>query len=80
MGDSGASGGALPAACTVTFARKKPAHVLLPGRELCGEVVVADIGISSDVIDSLRVEAWENDPALWRAQLPRMKSSANKYT
>src|SRR5262249_8236335 len=29
---------------TVTFFRKKPAHVLMPGRELCGEVVVGDIG------------------------------------
>jgi ADP-dependent NAD(P)H-hydrate dehydratase / NAD(P)H-hydrate epimerase len=80
MGDSGASGGAVPATCTVTFARKKPGHVLLPGRDLCGDVVLADIGIPSAVIDSLHIDSWENDPGLWNAQLPRMKSSANKYT
>ena len=80
MGDSGVNGGAVPATCTVTFARKKPGHVLLPGRDLCGEVVVADICIPTAVIDSLQIDAWENDPALWRAQLPRMNSSANKYT
>jgi NAD(P)H-hydrate epimerase len=80
MGDSGESVGAAPAACTVTFARKKPGHVLLPGRELCGEVVVADIGIASAAIDSLIIDTWENDPCLWRAELPRAKSTGNKYT
>src|SRR5258708_14803141 len=80
MGDTGESGGAAPATCTVTFVRKKPGHVLLPGRELCGEIVVADIGIPSAVLESLRVDTWENDPTLWRAEMPRMKSSGNKYT
>jgi NAD(P)H-hydrate epimerase len=80
MGDTGESVGAAPAACTVTFARKKPAHVLLPGRELCGEIVVADIGIPSAVLESLPIDTWENDPALWRSELPRAKSSSNKYT
>jgi len=80
MGDTGESVGAAPATCTVTFVRKKPGHVLLPGRELCGDVVVADIGIPSAVLESLRVDTWENDPALWRAEMPRAKSSGNKYT
>lgn len=80
MGDTGESLGAVPAECTVTFARKKPGHVLLPGRELCGEVVVADIGISSAVLASLGIDSWENDPAVWREHLPLAKSSGNKYT
>ena len=80
MGDTGESVGAAPAACTITFARKKPGHVLMPGRDLCGEIVVADIGIPDSALESLRIDTWENDPALWRAQWPRGKSSANKYT
>jgi hydroxyethylthiazole kinase-like uncharacterized protein yjeF len=80
MGDTGESVGAAPALCTVTFERKKPGHVLLPGRELCGEIVVADIGIPAVVLESLSIETWENDPALWRAELPRAQSSGNKYT
>jgi ADP-dependent NAD(P)H-hydrate dehydratase / NAD(P)H-hydrate epimerase len=80
MGDTGASIGAAQAACTVTFARKKPGHVLFPGRGLCGEVVVADIGIPSGVFDSLGIDTWENAPSLWLAQLPRTGSAGNKYT
>jgi NAD(P)H-hydrate epimerase len=47
---------------------------------LCGETVVADIGIPGAVFDSLSVDAWENHPTLWRADLPQTKSSGNKYT
>jgi len=80
MGDTGESVGAAPATCTVTFARKKLGHALLPGRELCGDIVVADIGIPAAALESLSIDCWENDPALWRAQLPQAKSSGNKYT
>jgi ADP-dependent NAD(P)H-hydrate dehydratase / NAD(P)H-hydrate epimerase len=80
MGDTGASVGAAQAACTVTFACKKPGHVLFPGRGLCGEVVVADIGIPSGVFDSLGIDTWENAPSVWLAQLPRADSAGNKYT
>jgi hydroxyethylthiazole kinase-like uncharacterized protein yjeF len=80
MGDSGESLGAAAAVCTVTFAGKKPGHLLLPGRELCGDTVVADIGIPPSVLESLSLDTWENDPALWLAQLPRPHSSINKYT
>jgi hydroxyethylthiazole kinase-like uncharacterized protein yjeF len=75
-GDTGAPLGYAPqAALTVTFHRKKPAHVLEPGRELCGEVALADIGLAEPSPD------WplnENQPALWRAQFPWPKTSAHK--
>jgi NAD(P)H-hydrate epimerase len=48
---------------TVTFFRKKPAHVLMPGRAFCGEIVVADIGIPDAAIADAKL--FENGPALW---------------
>jgi len=80
LGDTGESLGAVPAALTVTFTRKKPGHVLLPGRELCGETVVADIGTTADLLERIPVDTWENDPALWRAALPQLRASGNKYS
>ena len=80
MGDSGENTGAVPAVCTVTFMRKKPGHLLLPGRDACGDVVVADIGITQDVLDSLAVDTWENTPALWRTKLPQWQANSNKYS
>jgi hydroxyethylthiazole kinase-like uncharacterized protein yjeF len=78
-GDTGATSGAIQADCTVTFTRKKPAHVLLPGRELCGDIVVADIGTPQTVLDGIAVNAWENDPTLWRHAWPRLARAGNKY-
>jgi ADP-dependent NAD(P)H-hydrate dehydratase / NAD(P)H-hydrate epimerase len=65
-GDSGqVLGAAAEAALTVTFFRRKTGHVLLPGRMLCGEVVVADIGIPEEVLDDIAPRTFANDPALW---------------
>jgi len=80
MGDSGEDLGAAAAACTVTFARKKPGHLLLPGRDLCGDIVVADIGIPQVVLDSLPIDTWENTPGLWREKLPQLRAAGNKYS
>jgi hydroxyethylthiazole kinase-like uncharacterized protein yjeF len=80
QGDSGAAQGAAAAACTVTFARKKPAHVLLPGRNICGEVIVADIGIPTAVYGTLGIDTWENHPQQWLEELPLPQFAANKYT
>jgi hydroxyethylthiazole kinase-like uncharacterized protein yjeF len=80
MGDNGENTGAAPAVCTVTFMCKKPGHLLLPGRDACGEVVVADIGIPQNVIDSLGVDTWENTPPLWLDKLPQRHANNNKYS
>ena len=79
-GDTGAAHGtALQAALTVTFCRKKPGHLLLPGRELAGDIEVADIGIPDAVVDGLGASTFENTPALWLDLLPRPRLSGHKY-
>jgi NAD(P)H-hydrate epimerase len=56
----GIHGGSAGAELTVTFFRKKPGHVLLHGRELCGEVLVADIGIPASVLAEISPRTFEN--------------------
>ena len=80
MGNTGESLGAVGAILTVTFFRKKPGHLLLPGRTLCGEVVVADIGIPGSVLSVIAPDTFENAPELWLAELPRPHEGSNKYT
>ena len=80
MGDTGEAFGAVAAVLTVTFSCKKPGHLLLPGRLLCGEVVVADIGIPPSVIEQIVPDTFENDPRLWIPDLPRPHDGSNKYT
>jgi hydroxyethylthiazole kinase-like uncharacterized protein yjeF len=72
-------GHAFRADMTVTFTRKKPGHLLLPGRGLCGEVVLADIGISDAIIAEKNVRTFENGPALWSGCLPVPAVDTHKY-
>ncbi len=80
MGDTGADLGAVPALLTVTCFRKKPGHLLQPGRSLCGEVVVADIGTPTSVFDEIVPDTFENDPMLWSGAFPSLGPDGNKYT
>jgi ADP-dependent NAD(P)H-hydrate dehydratase / NAD(P)H-hydrate epimerase len=80
-GGSGAVVGIAPqAALTVTFFRRKPGHLLLPGRELCGEMVVAPIGIAPAVLDPIMPRVAANDPRWWLAALPRPAVAGHKYS
>jgi len=67
------------AAVTVTFFRKKPAHLLLPGRVQCGRVRLADIGIDEKVLDEIRPLAAENTPLSWRKHFPVPRIDGHKY-
>ncbi len=77
-GDTGhAADGVLPARLTVTFHRLKPGHVLFPGRDLAGEIVLADLGIPASPPPG---SVFLNGPLLWREEqrLPYWRS--HKYT
>lgn len=72
-------GVAIQARRTVTFFRKKPGHVLMPGRHLCGETIVVDIGIPERVLDTLKPTLHENGLALWIDRFNWPKDSGHKY-
>jgi hydroxyethylthiazole kinase-like uncharacterized protein yjeF len=72
-------GMAFRADVTVTFFRKKPGHLLYPGRELCGETSVAQIGIKPGVLETIRPTCFENTPPLWSGHFPRPAADTHKY-
>lgn len=76
-GTGAVRGFAARAALTVTFFRLKPGHLLLPGRDLCGEVVLADIGLPAGVLAGIAPRIFRNSPGLWRIPQPGM--TAHKY-
>ena len=64
---------------TVTFFRRKPAHLLLPGRIHCGRVRVADIGIDAGVIEEIWPQTFENVPGTWQRSFPVPRIDGHKY-
>ena len=79
-GDTGAVMGiAVRATETVTFFRRKPGHLLLPGRIHCGRVRLADIGIGPRVLEQIRPRTFENIPQFWRNSFPVPRIDGHKY-
>src|SRR6185369_3666765 len=72
-------GTAVRATETVTFFRRKPGHLLLPGRVHCGRVRVADIGIDASVLEEIQPQTFENVPQVWRKSFPVPSIDAHKY-
>jgi len=73
-------GAAFRAKMTVTFARKKPGHLLYPGRSICGELIVRDIGISDSVVQEIGSQTFENLPELWVEHFPQPAEDTYKYS
>ncbi|MBF9198164.1 NAD(P)H-hydrate dehydratase [Microvirga terrestris] len=79
-GDTGeVRGVAVKATRTVTFATRKPCHLLMPGRAYSGPVEVADIGIGRKILEAKGGTLFANNPALWNHVLPRPGLSSHKY-
>lgn len=79
-GTTGAIRGTAMRACaTVTFFRRKPGHLLLPGRLHSGDVRVVDIGIPDAVLETVRPHIVANEPALWLGAFPWPTEEGHKY-
>ncbi len=65
-------------AATVTFFRRKPGPLLYPGREFCGDVTIADIGIPTRVLETIAPKTAHNTAGLWT--LPSLRWSDHKYS
>jgi ADP-dependent NAD(P)H-hydrate dehydratase / NAD(P)H-hydrate epimerase len=73
-------GVAVRATETITFFRRKPGHLLLPGRIYCGRVRVADIGIDAGVLQEIGPQTFENIPQFWRESFPVPRMDGHKYS
>jgi hydroxyethylthiazole kinase-like uncharacterized protein yjeF len=73
-------GVAINATETVTFFRRKPGHLLMPGRVHCGRVRVADIGIDAGVLAEIHPRTFENIPRFWRPSFPVPRVDGHKYS
>ncbi|MCB5175968.1 NAD(P)H-hydrate dehydratase [Microvirga lenta] len=72
-------GAVVKATRTVTFAARKPCHLLMPGRLYSGAVKVADIGIPRETLATCGGRLFANGPALWSSLLPRPGLASHKY-
>ncbi len=73
-------GTAMTAHRTVTFFRRKPGHLLLPGRMHCGLTRVADIGIDAHVLGRIGINTFANAPELWIGRFPQPRLDGHKYS
>jgi NAD(P)H-hydrate epimerase len=83
-GNTGAIRGvAMEAEKTVAFCAPKQGHFLKPGCMYCGELIVADIGIPEEIIETVAPHSkghlFENNPGLWEHLVPWPDPMAHKY-
>lgn len=72
-------GAAFKADVTVTFMALKPGMLLLPGREYCGKVEIAEIGVPKRLIATHESNVRINGPEIWKPYR-HQDASAHKYS
>ena len=75
-----AQGPVISARATISFFRPKPGHLLLPGRALCGDLHIADIGIPDLVLEQLDITTFRNAPPVWQSHWQPPRIHGHKYT
>lgn len=79
-GDTGRQlGASVDADMTVTFCRKKPAHLLYPSKERCGKIIITDIGIPDKNVEYIKPDIFINCCELWQDKLPKYNGDIHKY-
>ncbi len=79
--DSGEiSGDCFNADLTLSFTCLKPLHVLYPSMDFCGEIRVADVGISKNIIDTCHYIMKTTDDFVAENHIKPKKMSAHKGT
>ncbi|HUU29697.1 MAG TPA: NAD(P)H-hydrate dehydratase [archaeon] len=71
-------GAAVNAMLTVTFGFEKIGHRLYPGRSLCGDVVVADIGFPEVAVQKARCSIFVSEACDIKHRLPVRKIDSHK--
>ena len=77
--DGSVLGTAVKADETVTLFRRKPGHILLPGRAFAGRISVVDIGIAEAVLETIASKTFYHVPEFWRKSLPLPSIDGHKY-
>jgi ADP-dependent NAD(P)H-hydrate dehydratase / NAD(P)H-hydrate epimerase len=72
----GAGGDVVRANATITFIGAKPGHYTADGRDLCGKLFVATIGVDSPAAPSIALNA----PSMFASHLPARDNGTNKGT
>lgn len=78
--DGRVRGGAFHADVTVTFMALKPGQLLLPGREHCGRIEIADIGVPARLVAEHASATDINGPHIWEQYAKPKDSGGHKYS
>jgi hydroxyethylthiazole kinase-like uncharacterized protein yjeF len=65
---------------TVTFVALKPGQVLIPGRDHCGRIEIAGIGVPARIAEAHASPTRINHPEIWRRFALPKSASSHKYS